>query len=266
MDIRDLLDQPRELFEQLCVKRTKYAYLGKQRGIARVLAKYRMFVDTEDSSLAPHLILDGCWEPWVTLALRNLKPNMKCIDVGANHGYFTLLLADICGSVVAFEPQQHFAEIIKRNALLNGFQDRVEVHALAVSGLGDIWVLKDSENGALDKASVYCSKDDTDVVDPVFVRSMRLDSVSGPVDFIKIDAEGMEEDIWEGMQRILEEDTPTILMEFTPGLYADAEGFLEEIQARYPLQEVSDSGELVEIEPAAVLDKKYTMLWLEKEE
>ncbi len=66
------------------------AYLGDETALCRVLGRYKMFVDTSDNSLSPHLMLDGYWEMWLTEALaRAIRPGMTVVDVGANLGYFT---------------------------------------------------------------------------------------------------------------------------------------------------------------------------------
>ena len=53
----------------------------------------------------------------------------------------------------------------------------------------------------------------------------------GPVDFIKVDAEGAELGIWRGMAAILARGQPlTVVMEFTPDRYPDPVAFLGEMR------------------------------------
>jgi len=51
---------------------------------------------------------DGFWESWVTVAVaRHLQAGMCCVDVGANYGYYTLLMASFVGPegrIIACEP------------------------------------------------------------------------------------------------------------------------------------------------------------------
>src|SRR6187402_1960175 len=84
--------------------------------LCRVLTKYLMFVDPDDLGVTPRLCLDGFWESWVTAAIaRALRPGAFCVDVGANHGYYTLLMADAAGPhgrVLALEPNPTLAGLL----------------------------------------------------------------------------------------------------------------------------------------------------------
>ena len=71
--------------EAACQARCQTAYLGEKTALCRVLGKYLMYVDSTDLSLAPHLLLNGFWEMWITEAVvRALRPGWNCVDVGAN--------------------------------------------------------------------------------------------------------------------------------------------------------------------------------------
>jgi hypothetical protein len=52
--------------------------------LCRVLARYKMQLDGRDGGLAPHLLLDGFWEWWITeFVCRNLERGEVTLDVGA---------------------------------------------------------------------------------------------------------------------------------------------------------------------------------------
>lgn len=261
MEIRDILSAPRDVFEKYCKDQSRFAYLGEGRGIARVLGKYNMYVPTRDTAIAPHLIMDGYWEPWVTTALFRLPRNIQCIDIGANLGYYTLLLADLCGNVRAFEPQRELVQFILNSVKVNGLLDRVQVSPGAVSdwdGTAGLSFL----GGSTDLGSVSIVEG-RGVDNPIPVRT--LDGLRKKIDFIKMDAEGSEEQIWKGGQKLIEAQRPTILMEFTPHAYEEAPGFLERIQAWYPLREVDTDGGLKSVTPDEILSRdSFSMLWLEK--
>jgi FkbM family methyltransferase len=56
--------------------------------------------------------------------------------VGANYGYYTLLMADAVGAggmVLAAEPNPHLAELLKRNVSVNGFVRSTTFLAKAIS-------------------------------------------------------------------------------------------------------------------------------------
>ncbi len=103
--------------------------------LCRVLGRYKMYVDLRDTGFAPHLMFEGYWEYWITdFMWRNVKPGQVAVDVGANHGYYTLLLADLVGpggKVHAFEPNPRLAELLDRNIAVNGFWHVAEARAAA---------------------------------------------------------------------------------------------------------------------------------------
>src|SRR5690606_41288646 len=56
-----------------------------------------------------------------------------CVDLGENHGDYSLVLADLCDAeVFAFEPQEHLAELIVKSANVCGFARRISVIQKAV--------------------------------------------------------------------------------------------------------------------------------------
>jgi FkbM family methyltransferase len=90
----------------------------------------------------------GEYEPTVSAAIRGLlRPGDFAIDVGANHGWFTVLLAAAtrpCGVVWAVEPGAEMVAALRRNAALNtvspaqGGSD-VEVYDVALGeGRGEV--------------------------------------------------------------------------------------------------------------------------------
>lgn len=259
MKTRDLLDQPRSLLEDLCRSSAFYAYLGDREGLCRVLRKYLMYIDPKDHSVAVHLINSGFWEIWITQVLACLPSHFRCADVGANAGYYTVVLADLCKEVYAFEPQPDLAAKLRKTVSVNGFGSKVQVVQAAVGA-----------------ASGYCEikrpPGDEDNLGGVSVRSSTAGSVpvvtldeavEEPLDFIKIDVEGFEPQVWAGMQRHLA-NRPTILLEFSPLSYSDAKGFLAEIASCYTLREVDHDSNVVPVEPQVVLDREdFSMLWLE---
>jgi hypothetical protein len=107
----DLKREARTLNEATIRSLCHSAYLGDNTALCRVLGRYKMYVDSQDFGLSPHLMLDGYWEMWVTEALVSLvRPGMVVADIGANLGYYALLLADLVGDagmVHAFELTPH---------------------------------------------------------------------------------------------------------------------------------------------------------------
>ncbi len=278
MDLAKLLShEDRTAIERWVESRTATCYLGQSRSLARVLGKYLMFLPTNDLSVVPHLLLNGYWEMWITMAVaRQVRPGWQCIDVGANVGYFTMLLADLVGEdgeVHAWEVQPDLADCIRRSAHMNGFQDRVNVFNVAASDDAGQVVLKllsaDWDRGSVGTAPAPPRGPGSPVMEPGPQQMRaRLDDDDfcdlERVDFVKIDTEGHEPQVWAGMRAILDRALPMhVLLEFTPRLYEDPAAFLAQIQADgFSLRRVDFDGELQTTGPDELLDgRDMEMVW-----
>lgn len=230
-------------------------YFGVLRILCRVLGRYKMYVDPNDHGLSPHLILDGFWEMPTTEAIAQLvSPGMVVADIGANLGYFSLLMGELVGpsgKVYAFEPNPAMAFRLERSARLNGMGDRVLRFEVA---LGD-------ENEKMmsflmptdEPKNAYVTPfEGEELTGAVFVTSQRLDSKGEwhDIELVKIDAEGSEERILSGMQLLLEgEKLKTIIMEVRMSRYADGRGFLRKIlDYGFSIARVDDGRGIVEMD------------------
>ncbi len=212
----------------------RHAFLGEGTALARVLGRYKMFVDTRDVGLTPHLLLDGFWEMWHTEAMvERVKPGMTAIDAGANLGYFSLLLADLVGStgsVHAFEPNPAMARHLRDTMEINGFGERTTIHEAALSdtdGTANLWV----PEGQPKNANIIAASGRAGDIE---VPTRRLDSYADllDTDFIKIDVEGEEEKLWEGMAGLIAQNRPlTIFLEFTGKRYKSPGAFVDRLMA-----------------------------------
>jgi FkbM family methyltransferase len=262
MSLRMLRATPREAREAAVRRLCATAAMGDGATLCRVLGRYKMFVDDQDFGLAPNLMLDGYWESWMTEAvLTRAADGMIAVDVGANVGYFTLLLADCVGAaghVHAFEPNGRIRDLAARSLALNGLAARVTLHARplgARSGDAVRLVVPANQpmNGHLAPADGAAPP----------LRTITLDDAlgGGRVDIVKIDAEGAEYDIWRGMRTIVARGEPmTILLEFTPSRYADPAGFLAELEgAGFALSRIDPRRGVARVSAQAVLRAPATL-------
>ena len=265
----------REALESHSRANYQATYLGPDAVLCRVLGRYLMYVDPKDEDITPHLCMDGFWESWITLAMaRLLQPGMFCVDVGANHGYYSLLMASAAGSegrVLAFEPNAGLAHRIRLNARANGYADRIEVLENAAADASGRRVDLVFAPGRAANGTICRPPSGGDRVSSVDTRS--IDDATADwqrVDLVKIDAEGAEDAIWTGMSRTID-DNPglTVFLEFTPAAYADAAGFLDSIEAvGLGIRHVDPEGEVQPVSRAALLDADsgpgWSMLCLAK--
>lgn len=101
-----------------------------------VINGLKMALDNKNIGISRTLFLNRVREVDQTaLLLENLQPGMKCLDLGANIGYYTLLSANQVGpsgKVFAFEPDYRNLPILKRNVSLNHFDQRVKIFESAI--------------------------------------------------------------------------------------------------------------------------------------
>ena len=218
--------------------------------LCRVLGRYKMYVDLADQGLSPHLMLDGTWELPTTRALAcRVREGMTVFDVGANLGYYTILLAELVGArghVHAAEPNPLVMARLRSSVRLNGFASRVTLHADPLAAAPGQEVVLHVPAGLPQNASLHRVPSEGTLAHAL--RTTTLDEIVGDrrVDLVKIDAEGAEQSIWAGMARLLDRRAPlTALVEFTPDRYADAPGFLRTLlEPGFALSIVAPDGEV----------------------
>jgi len=194
-------------------------YLGDSTALCRVMNSLLMYVDTRDTFIAPPLLLNGLWEPVETrLVMQRVKAGMRVADIGANWGYYTLLMAAATGPggrVYAVEPEPRNLDLIGRNLQVNGLAERVSViPKVALDRKGTAELYQNSRN--LGAHTLFVAESARRLHPKLKVEATPLDEViEGPLDFVKIDAEGSEPHILRGMKRIsVQSPRLEILMEF----------------------------------------------------
>lgn len=263
--LRLIATEEREAIENWVRARARSSYLGDKRALCKVLGKYTMMVSTEDMSLSPHLMLEGFWEMWITQAVaQNVRSGMHCIDVGANCGYYTLLLADLAGdagSVTAFEPQPTLAAMVKLSLALNGLTGTVHQKAAGeAEGEAQLWRPADFYGGAaLGDTPTEGEHTKFDVA------VERVDALCKHADFVKIDAEGAEHEVWNGMTRLIDNSGIIVCMEFVPKNCTKPESLLDKIAAAgFKLRKIDERGKIVAHTRQAALSEPWAMLWLQR--
>ena len=129
--LRQFASMDRFTLEALCRAQAQPLYLGDNSALCRVLSRYKLLLDTRDRGFAAHVLLDGYWEMWLTIFMcRHIQPGMVVIDVGANFGYYTVLMADLVGPeghTFAIEPNPVVAALLRQSVTLNGFRSRTSI-------------------------------------------------------------------------------------------------------------------------------------------
>jgi FkbM family methyltransferase len=221
-------------------KRVQTAYLGDGLTLARVLGGPKMLLRTDDRGFSRHVMLDGYWESWLTVfCARVLQPGMIAFDVGANLGYYTLLFANRvgpAGRVVAVEPNPQTFDTLSETVLLNGYSGMVTlIPAAAASRPGDtveLFVpLGEPKNATIAFPANNRPAERVTAVNTTSVDELAKDLAQ--VDFVKIDVEGAEHAVLEGMAATIERRRPTIVLEFNASRYRNPGAILDRLIATY---------------------------------
>ncbi|GMR10047.1 MAG: FkbM family methyltransferase [Anaerolineae bacterium] len=187
------------------------------------------------------------YEPAVLQAIQHwVKPGMVTYDVGANIGYVSLALARAVGAqgqVVAFEPLPENVSRLRTNIELNPEGARVRVVEAAVSDRAERSQFLIHRSGAMGKlesskgrAGAYQEEITVEVIG---LDDWIAEGKLAPPELIKIDVEGGEAAVLEGMSGALKNDRPTILIELHG---PEAAGAVQEIlaSAGYALHAMRD--------------------------
>jgi FkbM family methyltransferase len=151
--------------------------------------------------------------------VRHLAPGAVFYDIGANLGFFSLLAARLSGlregRVYAFEAAPDNAEAIRRNAELNLIPN-VEVISAAVSASSGRAQLQVVDDQSWSKLADYGEHPFT--VDLIDVETVAIDDLLArgalpPPDLVKIDVEGAEIAVLQGMRDTIERHHPAIICE-----------------------------------------------------
>jgi FkbM family methyltransferase len=156
-------------------------------------------------------------------ALRELlQPGDTFVDLGANHGAFSVAASRIVGAhglVVAVEPQTDLADLVARSLAVNCLSP-FEIHAMAcsdVEGTQTLYIPAET-SGSAGLYEAYSGSPAARRVDvPVrrFDRGVPWPSFPGNV-CVKVDVEGSELSALEGSRQFILARRPALVLELNP--------------------------------------------------
>lgn len=178
--------------------------------------------------------------------IEHVSPGDFVVDVGANVGQYSVLLAALAGEagkVLAFEPTGSARDMVARNLALNGFTHRVTVEGMALFdsvGTHTFYFRGNDATASLERAGFGTQAESTDI-QQTEVKTTTLDeylaadSLPAP-DWVKLDAEGAEIRILHGASGLLRGGS-RVLCELHPYAWPAFGSTFEEL-----LTLVSDAG------------------------
>ncbi|HEX4923557.1 MAG TPA: FkbM family methyltransferase [Bdellovibrionales bacterium] len=182
----------------------------------------RLKVDLRDHVIARFLYLDGVYEPEFQQLFRLMGlDGAVCVDIGANLGLHTVELgarAGARGRVYAFEPSRHNFGLLQENIALNGLNNVTAVHAalsdregtarlrLSATNFGDHQVATAGTGGAYEEIKLTTGD------------AALAGESEGRVKLIKIDVQGHEYQVMQGLTKTLARNRDVfVMMEVAPG-------------------------------------------------
>lgn len=205
-----------------------------------VLRRYRLFgieVEHDIRNTAEwSAYLLGDHDPGVRYWLQQYAgTNGIVVDIGANVGLFSLPLArsvQPAGLVYAFEPNPATAARLQAMAESNGLAERIAVQPIALGAQAAVSQLSVPaiNEGSATLLAISEAKERFEVrIEPF---SQWWEAAGRPrVDVIKIDVEGHEGAVIEGMLPFLDQQRPPILLELSPA-QTDCGPLLEQLRRR----------------------------------
>lgn len=176
----------------------------------------RFYLDAFDMRITPDILFKTHEPLWTKLFVDALRHGDTVLDVGANIGYYTLIAARKgCKKVFAFEPNPRSVELLRMSVEANRFADIVTIHRIAVGAKDEdevaFWSDLEFPVGShvKDEGVPHPERNKGEYIK---VKRSSIDNVIGdlPVNLIKVDVEGSEDAVWEGMSRTVQMNAPKI--------------------------------------------------------
>lgn len=196
-------------------------------------------VDT-GSSIEYHLLFRGCHEPPIVDLIRKyVKPGDICLDVGANVGSLTLVMAQAVGPggrVIAVEPHPAVCSRLQANVALNRLAQVTVVQAAISDADGT------TDFFGFDQGSFHQGVSSL-LPDAEACRKMTVRTVQGATllqeagidrcDFLKIDVEGVESVVLNQFSDLIERCRPVVICEYRKAHWTKFGHSLKDVLERF---------------------------------
>ncbi|MCX6811322.1 MAG: FkbM family methyltransferase [Candidatus Berkelbacteria bacterium] len=182
-----------------------------------------MYINAEDSGIAPDLLTSGMYEPFQTELLRKLiTKNMTVVNIGANIGYYTLIAANKVGpngKVYAFEPEPKNYQLLIKNIEKNGYKNILPIQVAISDKQGTLKLFLDKSNlgnPSLAEQNIGEKNGFVEVKTNSLDNFFEKHSKDFKVDLLLMDTQGAEGLILDGAKKIIRNNKLKIIMEFWP--------------------------------------------------
>lgn len=204
----------------------------------------KIVFDPADPDFGRHLAAGNDWEPHIANAIRaGLEPGATFVDIGANIGVMSFPAAvrvGPLGKVIAFEPSVRNASMFRRGLVANDLGN-VRLFEFGLSDAAHMIALSNASNAKV--VGEATALQDLEVIQAIPGDEVLL--AQERVDLIKIDVEGFEYRVLQGLSRTIAKFRPKILCEFNPQCLKSPGRIEPELLARH-LFSLAPNGDLVE--------------------
>jgi len=157
----------------------------------------------------------------VNLLQRELEPGDTFVDIGAHVGFFSLVAATLIhdtGKIYSFEPLPENYDLLNRNLYQNSIEQAVTEDVLVgrKSGGGKLYLSPNNPGGGTpnySEARGHAMFDPDKYINKKVISADDYFEQESRIDFVKIDVQGGEFDVLKGMNRILSEQSPELVVE-----------------------------------------------------
>lgn len=198
--------------------------MGNNKFFIQTVFGGKLIAPSEDLSLTPDLVLSGAIElPLTKYMMNHVKAGQTVIDVGANIGYFSVLLGYLIGpegKLICYEANPDLYRYLLDNLSINYLHDRTQAHQLAVFSEETELIFYQSQrymgNSSIQRHNENYHKHYVDQIREVRVKTAMLSrdlGQIGPIDMLKIDIEGGEYHAFVGMGDLVKKQIKTVILE-----------------------------------------------------
>lgn len=221
--------------------------------LAQLYTGQKIFVDTRDISVTPHLMVDGLWEAHVTRAIATLlQEDDTFFDVGANVGYYSCVAATRLAkrhrhiNIHAFEPNPDLVELLRKTFSINGLSHTARIVATGLGEKsGELTLHRNDElwgSSSFRKELAHTKKPNEVKVPVTTLDAYCKEHKIEKVDVIKLDVEGYEDHVYAGMRYLVTSNPHLrLVMEFTFGAYENEPDFFKQLQKDFEYMYYIDS-------------------------
>jgi len=199
-------------------------YFTKKSFYKRKIYNYELYLRMSDPGLSRDLAIRGTREEQLKYIIdQEVKTGDVILDVGANIGYYSIMIANIIGNkgkIYALEPEPTNYKTLEKNIALNKFEHIIEPYQMGASDTNSPKPLYRSKYSNM-HSFILPDNNIIDNVNPISQLEIKMSNLSDfihnkkPINMLRMDIEGYEVEVLLGLQKAIEENkwTGKILFE-----------------------------------------------------